>query len=98
MGTILVYLGGGQPPETPDRSGNIAAREYTLIDIVNATNNLVDQINGQGGFAPVYKGTLENGQPVAIKLLSAYSDAATPRFLSEVFDALYYLCSINNYS
>ncbi|CAA2987149.1 G-type lectin S-receptor-like serine/threonine-protein kinase At1g11300 [Olea europaea subsp. europaea] len=42
--------------------------------ILKATNNFsVNKKLGQGGYGPVYKGTLEDGQDVAVKRLSKTS-------------------------
>ncbi|KAF3338884.1 cysteine-rich receptor-like protein kinase 15 [Carex littledalei] len=47
---------------------------YDLDTLRNATNNFSDKNKlGQGGFGPVYKGTLPNGQEVAVKRLSGSS-------------------------
>ncbi|GKV42581.1 hypothetical protein SLEP1_g49964 [Rubroshorea leprosula] len=47
---------------------------FDLPIIAKATNDL--QINkklGEGGFGPVYKGTLANGQEIAVKRFSRSS-------------------------
>ncbi|KAL2324326.1 hypothetical protein Fmac_023384 [Flemingia macrophylla] len=45
--------------------------QFDLQTIIDATNNFADANKlGQGGFGPVYKGTLRNGNEVAIKRLS----------------------------
>ncbi|XP_061376508.1 cysteine-rich receptor-like protein kinase 10 [Gastrolobium bilobum] len=50
-----------------------------------ATKNFSDSNKlGQGGFGPVYKGILSNGQEVAIKRLSNCSEQGTEEFVNEV--------------
>ncbi|XP_074270053.1 cysteine-rich receptor-like protein kinase 25 isoform X2 [Silene latifolia] len=50
-----------------------------------ATNNFQESNKlGQGGFGPVYKGTLEDGQEVAIKRLSGTSRQGVEEFMNEV--------------
>ncbi|XP_047147737.1 cysteine-rich receptor-like protein kinase 10 [Vigna umbellata] len=50
-----------------------------------ATNNFSDLNKlGQGGFGPVYKGKLGDGQEVAIKRLSACSEQGSEEFINEV--------------
>ncbi|TKW34486.1 hypothetical protein SEVIR_2G310400v4 [Setaria viridis] len=54
-------------------------------DILVATNNFSNiSMIGQGGFGKVYKGTLEDGQEVAIKRLSRDSDQGIQEFRNEV--------------
>ncbi|CAI8593038.1 unnamed protein product [Vicia faba] len=58
---------------------------YDLSTIVNATNNFsIDNKLGQGGFGPVYKGKLENGQDIAVKRLSNTSEQGPKEFINEV--------------
>ncbi|KAF0910645.1 hypothetical protein E2562_004641 [Oryza meyeriana var. granulata] len=53
-------------------------------DIVAATDNFSKSfLVGRGGFGKVYKGTLENGQEVAIKRLSKDSDQGVEEFKNE---------------
>ncbi|KAK9106980.1 hypothetical protein Syun_022991 [Stephania yunnanensis] len=47
---------------------------FSFLSVSTATNNFSNANKiGQGGFGPVYKGTLQNGHEVAIKRLSARS-------------------------
>uniref|UniRef100_A0A1S3YMP9 Cysteine-rich receptor-like protein kinase 10 n=1 Tax=Nicotiana tabacum TaxID=4097 RepID=A0A1S3YMP9_TOBAC len=59
--------------------------QYDFSTIRAATNNFSD-VNklGQGGFGPVYKGKLPNGQEVAVKRLSADSGQGDLEFKNEV--------------
>ncbi|XP_043688761.1 cysteine-rich receptor-like protein kinase 10 [Telopea speciosissima] len=57
----------------------------SLATIHAATNNFSDLNRlGQGGFGPVYKGTLPNGREVAIKRLSSGSEQGSVEFMNEV--------------
>ncbi|KAL0407107.1 UNVERIFIED_CONTAM: putative LRR receptor-like serine/threonine-protein kinase [Sesamum latifolium] len=51
----------------------------TATDDFNLTNKL-----GEGGFGPVYKGTLEDGRVVAVKQLSVASRQGKTQFLAEI--------------
>ncbi|XAR55419.1 Non-specific serine/threonine protein kinase [Bertholletia excelsa] len=58
---------------------------YDLATIVNSTNNFSDKNKlGEGGFGPVYKGTLEGGQEIAVKRLSESSRQGLDEFKNEV--------------
>nr|XP_017216802.1 PREDICTED: uncharacterized protein LOC108194362 [Daucus carota subsp. sativus] len=53
--------------------------------LVKATNNFSqDNKLGQGGFGPVYKGMLNDGQEVAVKRLSKSSGQGLDEFINEV--------------
>ncbi|GAB4826826.1 hypothetical protein Ancab_040009 [Ancistrocladus abbreviatus] len=58
---------------------------FKLEKLVVATNNF-DESNklGQGGFGPVYKGKLEDGQEIAVKRLSRTSGQGLEEFMNEV--------------
>ncbi|XP_019190167.1 PREDICTED: probable leucine-rich repeat receptor-like serine/threonine-protein kinase At3g14840 [Ipomoea nil] len=58
---------------------------FTLTQIKVATNNF-DAANkiGEGGFGPVYKGTLLDGTVVAVKQLSSNSSQGYREFLNEI--------------
>nr|GMD30924.1 putative receptor-like protein kinase At4g00960 [Ipomoea batatas] len=53
-----------------DEISPVESLEYDFNTIQNATNNF-SEINkiGEGGFGAIYKGTLEDGQQVAVKRL-----------------------------
>uniref|UniRef100_A0A2C9U801 Non-specific serine/threonine protein kinase n=1 Tax=Manihot esculenta TaxID=3983 RepID=A0A2C9U801_MANES len=58
---------------------------FCFSAILHATNNFSPaNILGQGGFGPVYKGLLPNGQEVAVKRLSKNSRQGVEEFKNEV--------------
>ncbi|KAL2333259.1 hypothetical protein Fmac_014472 [Flemingia macrophylla] len=58
---------------------------FDLQTILDATSNFSpDNKIGEGGFGPVYKGKLSNGQEVAIKRLSKSSGQGLTEFKNEV--------------
>ncbi|XP_074272111.1 G-type lectin S-receptor-like serine/threonine-protein kinase At1g11300 [Silene latifolia] len=60
-------------------------RLFDFTKVVDATDNF-SEINklGQGGFGPVYKGTWEDGQEIAVKRLSKMSGQGIEEFMNEV--------------
>ncbi|KAH6765344.1 Protein kinase superfamily protein [Perilla frutescens var. frutescens] len=65
----------------------IAAQEqkqFPFETLVAATNNFHPSLKlGEGGFGPVYKGTLDDGREIAVKKLSLRSSQGKKEFLSE---------------
>ncbi|OMO64898.1 hypothetical protein COLO4_31710 [Corchorus olitorius] len=62
----------------------IESLQYDFSTIQSATNNFADQNKlGEGGFGEVYKGTLSNGQEIAIKRLSRGSGQGAEEFKNE---------------
>ncbi|GMY31652.1 G-type lectin S-receptor-like serine/threonine-protein kinase At4g27290 isoform X1 [Fagus crenata] len=58
---------------------------FNLATIVAATNNFSSNNKlGEGGFGPVYKGTLTDGQEIAVKRLSQGSGQGLYEFKNEV--------------
>ncbi|XP_028066713.1 G-type lectin S-receptor-like serine/threonine-protein kinase At4g27290 isoform X2 [Camellia sinensis] len=58
---------------------------FHLVTITKATDNFaIDNKLGEGGFGPVYKGMLEGGQEIAVKLLSKDSKQGVDEFKNEV--------------
>ncbi|KAK4398437.1 G-type lectin S-receptor-like serine/threonine-protein kinase [Sesamum angolense] len=58
---------------------------FDLATILKATNNFsINNKLGEGGFGPVYKGTLEEGQEIAVKRLSRTSTQGLDEFKNEV--------------
>ncbi|XP_027184083.1 putative receptor-like protein kinase At4g00960 [Coffea eugenioides] len=63
----------------------IESLQYNLIDIQATTNNFaIGNKIGEGGFGPIYKGTLHNGQEIAVKRLSRSSAQDTKEFKNEI--------------
>ncbi|XP_004295782.1 PREDICTED: G-type lectin S-receptor-like serine/threonine-protein kinase At4g27290-like [Fragaria vesca subsp. vesca] len=58
---------------------------FSLSTIVTATDNFsFNKKLGEGGFGPVYKGTLADGQEIAVKRLSRSSGQGPTEFKNEV--------------
>ncbi|CAL5390604.1 unnamed protein product [Camellia sinensis] len=58
---------------------------FDLTAIADSTNNFsINNKLGEGGFGPVYKGTLEGGQEIAVKRLSKNSGQGLDEFKNEV--------------
>ncbi|GMY37014.1 G-type lectin S-receptor-like serine/threonine-protein kinase At1g11330 isoform X1 [Fagus crenata] len=58
---------------------------FNLEELAIATNDFhMDNKLGQGGFGPVYKGILHNGQEIAVKRLSRASGQGLEEFMNEV--------------
>ncbi|KAL0001020.1 hypothetical protein SO802_014801 [Lithocarpus litseifolius] len=58
---------------------------FSLATIINATNNFSSNNKlGEGGFGPVYKGTLTNEKEIAVKRLSRSSGQGLSEFKNEV--------------
>ncbi|XP_065859912.1 G-type lectin S-receptor-like serine/threonine-protein kinase At4g27290 [Euphorbia lathyris] len=63
----------------------IELRSFSLATIKNATDNFsLHNKLGEGGFGPVYKGTLLDGQEIAVKRLSQTSGQGQNEFRNEV--------------
>ncbi|KAL1562805.1 G-type lectin S-receptor-like serine/threonine-protein kinase SD1-1 isoform X2 [Salvia divinorum] len=58
---------------------------FDLATIVAATNNFSgENMLGEGGFGPVYKGNLSAGKVVAVKRMSRYSGQGDEEFKNEI--------------
>ncbi|WKA12296.1 hypothetical protein VitviT2T_029699 [Vitis vinifera] len=58
---------------------------FNLAALLSATNNFSsDNKLGEGGFGPVYKGILQEGQEIAVKRLSKHSRQGLNEFKNEV--------------
>ncbi|XP_011016742.1 PREDICTED: G-type lectin S-receptor-like serine/threonine-protein kinase SD1-1 [Populus euphratica] len=70
---------------TDGENEDLELPQFEFSKIVNATNNFsIKNKLGQGGFGPVYKGTLEDGQEIAVKRLSICSGQGLKEFKNEV--------------
>ncbi|RWW32391.1 hypothetical protein GW17_00002928 [Ensete ventricosum] len=66
---------------------NLRYRRYTIEEIEVATENFVENRKiGEGGYGPVYRGTLDH-TPVAIKVLRPDAAQGRSQFQQEVSDA-----------
>ncbi|KAM3701686.1 hypothetical protein ACJW31_05G193200 [Castanea mollissima] len=58
---------------------------FDLVTVIAATDNFSSENKiGEGGFGPVYKGKLAEGQEIAVKRLSKTSKQGTSEFKNEV--------------
>ncbi|XP_055960380.1 cysteine-rich receptor-like protein kinase 10 [Mercurialis annua] len=63
------------------------SQDFPMIsfDIIKeATNNFSGTKLGEGGFGPVYKGTLQDGKEIAVKRLSRTSGQGLQEFMDEI--------------
>ncbi|CAL4901415.1 unnamed protein product [Urochloa decumbens] len=59
--------------------------QYDLSTLRAATNNFSEENKlGRGGFGPVYKGTMQNGQEIAVKRLSTISQQGLVEMKNEI--------------
>ncbi|CAA2965657.1 G-type lectin S-receptor-like serine threonine-kinase CES101 [Olea europaea subsp. europaea] len=73
-----------QPNDTMDKKMS-QVNTFSFESIAMATNNFADENKlGEGGFGPVYKGTLPCGQEIAIKRLSRSSGQGMREFKNEI--------------
>ncbi|KAL2324114.1 hypothetical protein Fmac_023172 [Flemingia macrophylla] len=62
--------------------GPLQIKKYSYSEIIKATNSFRNNL-GQGGFGCVYKGKLQDGRYVAVKILNALKDSGE-EFINEV--------------
>ncbi|KAJ3683137.1 hypothetical protein LUZ60_013364 [Juncus effusus] len=65
------------------KESDLSSPFFDFYTIAQATNNFSYKL-GEGGFGPVYKGKLPNGQEIAIKRLSTKSGQGSKEFKNEV--------------
>ncbi|KAK1407447.1 hypothetical protein QVD17_39063 [Tagetes erecta] len=92
--TWLCYARRKRDHAAPTRKGEMldASKDedmeqplFSFSTIANATANFsINNKLGEGGFGPVYKGTLEEGQEIAVKRLSKNSSQGLEEFKNEV--------------
>ncbi|KAJ7959815.1 S-receptor-like serine/threonine-protein kinase [Quillaja saponaria] len=90
-GMLLVLYYRGRSRKNPKGYTNEEQKEdlelplFDLSKIATATDNFsMDNKIGEGGFGPVYKGKLEDGQEIAVKRLSRSSGQGLNEFKNEV--------------
>ncbi|KAJ9690230.1 hypothetical protein PVL29_012735 [Vitis rotundifolia] len=84
-----LLIGKFSDPSVPgDGVNQVKLEELPLIDfnkLATATNNFHEANKlGQGGFGPVYRGKLAEGQDIAVKRLSRASTQGVEEFMNEV--------------
>ncbi|KAF5176303.1 Cysteine-rich receptor-like protein kinase [Thalictrum thalictroides] len=90
LSTIAIYLRPRrrlqkEKVDEVEEMGSVESLHYNFKEIQNATNNFSDTNKlGRGGFGFVYKGTLSDGQEVAVKrLVSSNSGQGAVEFKNE---------------
>ncbi|XP_038691840.1 probable LRR receptor-like serine/threonine-protein kinase At1g53430 isoform X2 [Tripterygium wilfordii] len=93
VGVILIlfvlrmrgYLGGKYDEDKELRALDLQTGYFSLRQLKAATNNFgaANKI-GEGGFGPVYKGTLSDGAVIAVKQLSSRSKQGNREFVNEI--------------
>ncbi|KAI8023020.1 putative cysteine-rich receptor-like protein kinase 35 [Camellia lanceoleosa] len=92
LGTLLWYLQRGVLKKkvmrimaTGKKSESPNLQVFSFADIKAVTNNFSSENKlGQGGFGPVYKGKLPDGQEIAVKRLSETSKQGVEEYKNEV--------------
>ncbi|XP_010935639.1 putative serine/threonine-protein kinase isoform X2 [Elaeis guineensis] len=77
------------PPQSQLDMGGLPSNKkiklFSYIELKSATDSFRPRNKiGRGGFGTVYKGTLTNGEAVAVKVLSAESRQGLKEFLTEI--------------
>ncbi|CAL9767977.1 unnamed protein product [Musa acuminata subsp. burmannicoides] len=66
-----------------DNYGSLAPKRYKYSDLKSMTKSFHEKL-GAGGYGSVFKGTLENGRLVAVKILMSKSKENGAEFMNEV--------------
>ncbi|KAH1120604.1 hypothetical protein J1N35_003764 [Gossypium stocksii] len=75
----------GHSESAIERNDPFALPLFNFEELATATNNFHPSKKlGQGGFGPVYKGTLDDGKEIAVKRLSKASGQGLEEFMNEV--------------
>ncbi|KAM3342254.1 hypothetical protein P3S68_027220 [Capsicum galapagoense] len=83
LGLILLYI--WKKKKKQQLGEDFELPQFQLSIITRATNNFsVNNKIGEGGYGPVYKGVLEEGQEIAVKRLSRTSMQGLDEFKNEV--------------
>ncbi|KAL5721930.1 putative serine/threonine-protein kinase pbl21 [Ranunculus cassubicifolius] len=70
---------------TRNDNANPKSQNFSFLELANATDKFKEEfLIGEGGFGKVYKGELESGQIVAIKLLDQNGVQGNREFMTEV--------------
>lgn len=75
--------GSSKPRPNGKPDVGTGAREYSLAEVLSATENYKKQI-GRGGFGPVFYGRFPDGKEVAVKELDQTSRQGQSEFFNEV--------------
>lgn len=85
---LLLNIGDETPPFSDNDIDHAKLQEmplYSFEQLATATGNFDSAYKlGQGGFGPVYKGTLVDGKKIAVKRLSRASGQGLAEFMNEV--------------
>ncbi|XP_059304085.1 cysteine-rich receptor-like protein kinase 15 [Lycium ferocissimum] len=88
LNTVVGTLGEDFPNDDFHSENHSRSKEFPVVklDLVRAATENFSEENklGEGGFGPVYKGTLANGVAIAIKRLSRTSGQGLKEFKNEV--------------
>nr|GMC90286.1 cysteine-rich receptor-like protein kinase 2 [Ipomoea batatas] len=85
IGALFLLYRKSRNPDAWRRGNILGAKSYIYKDLKAATNDFSEEnILGKGGFGDVYKGTLQSGDVVAVKKLTAISSRAKANFETEV--------------
>ncbi|KAI3809957.1 hypothetical protein L1987_19562 [Smallanthus sonchifolius] len=75
----------GHDPENRSDDEDLELPLFDLSTLLKATNNFsINNKLGEGGFGPVYKGVLEDGEEIAVKRLAKTSTQGLHEFKNEV--------------
>ncbi|KAJ0983520.1 hypothetical protein J5N97_011775 [Dioscorea zingiberensis] len=81
----LMTSTGIVPHSNDNKNDSLELPFFHLDAVITATNNFAEEnILGEGGFGPVYKGKLEEGQEIAVKRLSKTSVQGIDEFKNEL--------------
>ncbi|CAA0308877.1 unnamed protein product [Arabidopsis thaliana] len=84
LGVLFICLRRKPPSrEAPHSSIETVKRRFTYSEVMAMTNNF-KKIIGEGGFGIIYHGHLNDGQQVAVKVLSESSSQGYKQFKAEV--------------
>lgn len=67
--------------------GSHSCQTFAYEEVMKVTDKFSRKI-GEGGYGPVFHGRLENGQSVAVKILSTQSKQGSKEFETEVGELL----------